>query len=67
MQTRIVSDKEKHLNNKAQEYLPGGSLGNTPVDIILGEGHGSRVWDVSGNEMVDSLLHLVMPVQLLSE
>ena len=56
MHIRTISDKEKHLHNKAQQFLPGGSLGNTPMDVILREGHGSRVWDISGNEMVDYLI-----------
>jgi len=56
VQTRTISEKEKQLNDKAQQYLPGGSLGNTPMNVVLAEGHGSRVWDISGNELVDFLI-----------
>ncbi len=40
----------------ARRCLPGGGLGNTPMNVIIREGRGSRVWDVSGNELVDYLL-----------
>jgi len=40
----------------ARRVLPGGSFGNLSSDIVIAEGRGSRVWDVSGNEYVDYLL-----------
>lgn len=49
----------KHDNGlleKAQRVLPGGTFGNTPADVIIREGHGSRVWDEDGNEYVDFLM-----------
>ena len=36
--------------------MPGGSLGNLTVDLVIKEGSGSRVRDVSGNEYIDYLL-----------
>ncbi|MDA1189770.1 MAG: aspartate aminotransferase family protein [Chloroflexi bacterium] len=56
MPKRLVSVEERALDEKARQYLPGGSLGNTPINVIIREGHGSRVWDVSGNELVDYLM-----------
>jgi glutamate-1-semialdehyde 2,1-aminomutase len=51
-----VTAEEQQLVRKAQQYMPGGSLGNLYNDVIIREGRGSRVWDVSGNEYVDYLL-----------
>ena len=56
MPGRNVSDRERALVEKAHEYLPGGSLGNLRTDIVIKEGRGARIWDVSGNEYVDYLL-----------
>jgi len=50
------SDKEMALVTMARRVLPGGSFGNLSSDIIIAEGRGGRVWDVSGNEYVDFLL-----------
>ena len=56
MGRQISSDKEKELKRKANKFLPGGSLGNVSNDVIISEGRGGRVWDVSGNEYIDYLL-----------
>jgi glutamate-1-semialdehyde 2,1-aminomutase len=52
--------RERELLEKAARYLPGGTAGNTsfPSDLqfLAREGHGSRVWDVSGNEYIDWLM-----------
>ena len=56
MSGRRTTDKERELIEKARRYLPGGSLGNVYMDIVIREGRGGRVWDVSGNEYVDYLL-----------
>ena len=56
MTKRTVSVEEAALDDKARRYLPGGGLGNTAMNVIVREGRGSRVWDVSGNELVDYLL-----------
>ena len=54
------SPAERKLLEKAEKYLPGGTLGNMGVrdDLLFltKEGRGSRVWDVSGNEYVDWLM-----------
>jgi glutamate-1-semialdehyde 2,1-aminomutase len=50
------SDTEAALVQAAQRVLPAGGFGNFAPDIILREGRGGRVWDVSGNEYVDYLL-----------
>jgi glutamate-1-semialdehyde 2,1-aminomutase len=44
------------LLEKAHRVLPGGTFGNTPADVIIREGRGSRVWDEDGNEYVDFLM-----------
>src|ERR1043166_2149010 len=50
------SDAETALVEKARKVLPGGGFGNVSFDIVIREGKGGRVWDVSGNEYVDFLL-----------
>ena len=49
-------DHEQSLMARARRVLPGGTFGNFAPDIILREGRGGRVWDVSGREYVDFLL-----------
>src|SRR5271166_789818 len=50
------SDAERALIDLAHRVLPGGTFGNLALDIVIREGRGGRVWDVSGNEYVDFLL-----------
>lgn len=50
------NERELELVALARRVLPGGSFGNLSADIVLAEGRGGRVWDVSGNEYVDYLL-----------
>src|SRR5258708_6751583 len=50
------SERELALVEMAKRVLPAGSFGNTAIDIVIREGRGGRVWDVSGNEYVDFLL-----------
>ena len=56
MPQRKSSDKEQELVQRASQVLPGGSLGNVFGDVLIAEGKGSHVWDMSGNEYVDYLL-----------
>lgn len=53
---RAKSDVETGLVEMATRALPGGSFGNLGPHIIIREGRGAHVWDVSGNEYVDYLL-----------
>jgi glutamate-1-semialdehyde 2,1-aminomutase len=53
---RTRGDEERTLLDLAQRVLPAGSFGNLAGDIVIREGRGGRVWDVSGNEYVDFLL-----------
>jgi glutamate-1-semialdehyde 2,1-aminomutase len=53
---RKKTEQEQALIEKAYRVLPGGNLGNLGSDIIIQEGKGGRIWDVSGNEYVDYLL-----------
>ena len=54
--TRVQSERERHLVERAHAVLPGGSLGNLSYDIVIERGEGSRIWDSSGNEYIDYLL-----------
>ena len=51
---------ERELLEKAVQYLPGSSNGNTSypdyLNFLVREGKGGRIWDVSGNEYVDWLM-----------
>ena len=44
------------LREKARNFLPGGSFGNTGADLVIVEGSGGRVRDAAGREYVDFLL-----------
>src|ERR1700739_3894013 len=50
------SERELALVEMAKRVLPAGNFGNAALDIVIREGRGGRVWDVSGNEYVDFLL-----------
>jgi glutamate-1-semialdehyde 2,1-aminomutase len=50
------SEAESELVTTARRVLPGGGFGNVSHEIVVAEGRGSRVWDVSGNEYIDYLL-----------
>jgi glutamate-1-semialdehyde 2,1-aminomutase len=56
MAERIRGEQEAALMETARRVLPAGSFGNVPADLVIAEGHGGRVRDVSGNEYVDFLL-----------
>jgi glutamate-1-semialdehyde 2,1-aminomutase len=50
--------KSKALNERALKHMPGGVASSfqvgDPYPIYLREGKGSKVWDVDGNEYVDT-------------
>ena len=48
--------EEAALAARARRVLPGGTFGNFAAEVILREGRGGRVWDVTGREYVDFLL-----------
>ena len=56
MAERNISDEERKLHETAAKVLPAGSFGNEGSGIVIRNGEGGRVWDVSGNEYVDYLL-----------
>ncbi len=56
MTMRKSSEAERDLVETARRVLPAGGFGNVPHEIVIAEGRGGRVWDVSGNEYVDYLL-----------
>ena len=47
---------EQALAERARRVLPAGGFGNLAHEIVIREGRGGRVWDISGNEYVDFLL-----------
>ncbi|MBI4639283.1 MAG: aminotransferase class III-fold pyridoxal phosphate-dependent enzyme, partial [Candidatus Tectomicrobia bacterium] len=57
---RKRSAEEQQLLEKAEKYLPGGSLGGfrAPKELafIVHGGKGSKIYDMSGNEYIDYLL-----------
>ena len=56
MSQKERSEAERELAATARRVLPGGGFGNVSHEIIIAEGRGGRVWDVSGNEYIDYLL-----------
>ncbi len=56
MTGQVRSAREMELVALAKRVLPGGGFGNLASDIVIAEGKGARVRDVSGNEYVDFLL-----------
>ena len=56
MPGRARMTEELEAIEKSRRYLPGGSTGNVSFDVVIRQGRGSRVWDLSGNEYVDYLL-----------
>ena len=50
------SAEEQELIALAKRVLPGGTFGNFAADVVIREGRGGHVWDVSGNEYIDYLL-----------
>ena len=51
-----TSARELELREIAHRVLPAGGFGNVSTEVVIREGSGGRVWDVSGNEYVDFLL-----------
>jgi glutamate-1-semialdehyde 2,1-aminomutase len=47
---------ERELVELARRVLPGGGFGNVNHEVIVAEGRGGHVWDVSGKEYIDYLL-----------
>jgi len=50
------ADGERALVEMAHRVLPAGNFGNFASDIVIREGKGAHVWDVTGKEYVDYLL-----------
>ncbi len=53
---RTLNERERTLRDTAHRVLPAGSFGNTALEVVIAEGKGGRVRDISGNEYVDFLL-----------
>jgi len=54
-------NKSKELYSKAKELVPGGvssSIRQTewPVPLFFDKAHGSKMWDVDGNEFIDYVM-----------
>ncbi|BBK36311.1 aspartate aminotransferase family protein [Allostella sp. ATCC 35155] len=50
------ADGTRELMELAERVLPAGTFGNFAGDVVIREGRGGRVWDVTGREYVDFLL-----------
>ncbi len=50
------NEQEQDLIEMAHRVLPAGNFGNVAADLVIREGKGGRVRDVSGNEYIDFLL-----------
>ncbi len=50
------AEHEKLLMETARRVLPAGGFGNMASDIIIREGKGGHVWDVTGREYIDFLI-----------
>ena len=55
MTTRLRNEAETELLTTARKVLPAGHF-NFAAEVVIAEGKGGRVRDVSGNEYVDFLL-----------
>ena len=47
---------QQELFVRARRVMPAAGFGNYDPDIIIREGHGSRVWDEDGTEYIDYLI-----------
>ena len=56
MDGRTPGEGERALLDLARRVLPAASFGNMSLELVIAEGRGGRVRDVSGNEYVDFLL-----------
>jgi len=56
MPAQTSSEEERELVETARGVLPGGGFGNVTHEVIIAEGKGGHIWDVSGNEYIDYLL-----------
>ena len=53
--TPKTSDAETALVETAHRVLPGG-FGNVALDVVIREGRGAHLWDLSGNRYIDYML-----------
>lgn len=51
-----TSPAETALVETARRVLPGGTFGGAPFEVVIAEGKGGRVTDVSGRTYIDFLL-----------
>ncbi|MGD9536722.1 MAG: aspartate aminotransferase family protein [Alphaproteobacteria bacterium] len=56
MATIPRTEAEIEVASTGRRVMPGGGFGNLSHDIVIREGRGGRVWDMSGNRYVDFLL-----------
>ena len=51
-----IGAREREVIEKAQRFMPGGNGNTIFQDVMVRDGKGARVWDLSGNEYVDYAL-----------
>jgi glutamate-1-semialdehyde 2,1-aminomutase len=52
----MSQSRQTELADEARRVLPGGTFGGAPFEVVIAEGKGGRVTDVSGETYIDFLL-----------
>jgi glutamate-1-semialdehyde 2,1-aminomutase len=52
----VTGDRERETISKAKKFMPAGNGNTVAQDIMIRDGKGPIVWDMSGNEYIDYLL-----------
>ena len=53
---KVTGDRERETISKAKKFMPAGNGNTVAQDIMIRDGKGPIVWDMSGNEYIDYLL-----------
>lgn len=53
---KVVGTREREIIEKAQKFMPAGNGNSVSQNVMLRDGRGPLVWDMSGNEYIDYLL-----------
>jgi glutamate-1-semialdehyde 2,1-aminomutase len=52
----VTGDRERETISKAKTFMPAGNGNTVAQDVMIRDGKGPIVWDMSGNEYIDYLL-----------
>ena len=53
---KVVGDRGREIISKATKFMPAGNGNSVAQDVMIREGKGPIIWDMSGNEYIDYLL-----------